>query len=386
MLKITIILLILAFNFSAGADNKDVKTANRIIDSVSRKYAPDKRTALFNISLTENSGEVTLKGTTNLPDAKSMLLDSLSQSRIVYVDSVIVLPQKTMGEKTWAIATISVANIRSGPDHASELVSQALMGTPVKVLEIVDGWCRIQTPDQYIGWVDEKGIALKTDAEMTLWKHSKRFVFNRIAGYAVDTHKKKAHHVSDLVLGDLFEMISEKRKALQIKFPDGRLAFVKRDECIAYEEWIAQKPAVAAVLAIAKEMLGHPYMWGGTSSKAIDCSGLVKVAWLSQGVILARDASQQARYGVQIDFNNIKNLKQGDLLFFGRSAQRITHVGMYLGNGFYIHASGLVRISSIDPKDPLYNITERKNLVVATRILNSIDTEGIVSVKNHTWY
>ena len=386
MLKISIILIILAFNFSAGADNKDVKTADRIIDSVSRKYAPDKRTALFNISFTENSGEIILKGTTNLPDAKSMLLDSLSLSKIVYIDSVMVLPERSMGDRTWAIATISVANIRSGPDHAAELVSQAPMGTPVKVLEVVDGWCHIQTPDQYIGWVDEKGVALKTDAEMTIWKHSKRFMFNQIAGYAVDSHKKKAQHVSDLVLGDLFEMISEKRKVLQIQFPDGRTAFVKRNECLAYDEWIAQKPDVEAVLAVAKEMLGHPYMWGGTSGKAIDCSGLVKVAWLSQGVILARDASQQARYGVQVDFNNIKNLNQGDLLFFGRSAQRITHVGMYLGNGLYIHASGLVRISSIDPKDPLYNITERKNLVVATRIVNSIDTEGIVSVTEHPWY
>jgi len=386
MLKITIILIILALNSSAYADNKELKTVNRIVDSVSRKFAPDKRTALFNVSFTENSGEVILKGKTNLPEAKRMMLDSLSLLKIIYNDSVIVLPEKSMGDKTWAIATISVANIRSGPDHATELVSQALMGTPVKVLEVVEGWCHIQTPDQYIGWVDEKGIALKSEAEMTVWRHSKRFVFNQIAGNAVSTFKRKTEHVSDLVLGDLYEMVSMKKKYLHIKLPDGRMAYVKKAECLAYEDWITQKPDVATVLSIAKQMLGLPYMWGGTSCKAVDCSGFVKVAWLSQGVILARDASQQARYGAQIDFNKLENLKQGDLLFFGRSAQRITHVGMYLGKGLYIHASGLVRISSVDPKDPLYNITERKNLVDATRILNSVNTEGIVSVKEHPWY
>jgi len=386
MLKITIIFLTLALCSSAMADNKEIKTTNRVLNSVTKKYAPDKRTALFNVSYIENSDEVILKGATNLPEAKRMMLDSLSLLKIIYIDSVKVLPEKSMGEKTWAIATISVANIRSGPDHATELVSQVLLGTPVKVLEVTDGWCHIQTPDQYIGWVDEKGIALKTDAEMTIWKHSKRFVYNKIVGYAVSSYKKGAQHVSDLVLGDLFETVSVKRKYLHINFPDGRSAFVKKEDCLAYEDWIDQKPDVAAVLSIAKQMLGDPYIWGGTSSKAVDCSGFVKVAWLSQGVILARDASQQARYGERIDFSKLDNLKKGDLLFFGRTSDRITHVGMYLGKGLYIHASGLVRISSIDPNDPLYNLTERKSLVVATRILNSMNTEGIVSVKEHPWY
>jgi len=386
MLKIKIIIVFLALCSIAFADNKELKTVNRIIDSVGRKYAPDKRTALFNIVFTENSREVVLKGTTNLPDAKSVLLDSLSLLKISYTDSVIVLPEKSMGEKTWAIATLSVDNIRAAPDHASELVSQALMGTPLKVLEIVDGWCHIQTPDQYIGWIDEKGLALKTDAEMTLWRHNKRFMFNHISGYAVNTSKRKANHVSDLVLGDLFETISVKKKYLHIKFPDGRTAYVKKDDCLAYDEWIAQQPDVAAALSVAKLMLGHPYMWGGTSSKAVDCSGMVKTAWFSQAVILSRDASQQARYGVKVDFNNVENLKPGDLLFFGSSAQHIVHVGMYLEKGLYIHASGLVRINSVNPKDPLYVLTERKGLVGAIRIINSINTEGIVSVKNHSWY
>ncbi|HEY3373187.1 MAG TPA: C40 family peptidase [Prolixibacteraceae bacterium] len=386
MLKTAMIFILTAMCTNGFADNNDTKTVQRMIDVVSQKYAPDKRTALFDVSYTENSEHLILKGKTNLPEAKRALLDSLSMLKINYTDSVIVIPEKSIGEKTWALVTLSVANIRSGPDHAKELVSQALMGTPVKVLEVVDGWVHIQTPDQYIGWVDESGIALKTEAEMALWKHSKRFFFKQISGRAVASTKRKASSVSDLVLGDLFESISVVKKYLQVKFPDGRTAYVKEADCIDYEDWIAQKPNVDAVLSFAKQMLGNPYMWGGTSCKAVDCSGMTKIAWYTQGVILARDASQQARYGKHIDFNNITNLEKGDLLFFGKSVQHIIHVGMYLGNGLYIHASGLVRINSIDPNDPLYNITERKKLVAATRIVNQVGNEGIIRVKDHGWY
>ncbi|HAH23245.1 MAG TPA: glycoside hydrolase [Prolixibacteraceae bacterium] len=386
MFKIVLILSLSVMGSKAFADNNDFKMVQRIIDSVSQKYAPDKRTALFDVNVTDDSGQIVMKGKTNLPKAKQEVMDSLSKLKIAYTDSVLVLPELSMGEKTWALATLSVSNIRSGPDHAAELVSQALMGTPVKVLESVDGWVHIQTPDLYIGWVDEMGISMKTEAEMTLWKHSKRCFFNQIAGRAVAAPKRNASSVSDLVLGDLFESVSEVKNYLQIKFPDGRMAYVKKTDCLPYEDWIVQKPNVDAVLSIAKQMLGNPYMWGGTSCKAVDCSGMTKIAWYTQGVILARDASQQARYGEHIDFKEIANLQKGDLLFFGRNAQHIIHVGMYLGKGLYIHASGLVRINSIDPNDPLYNMTERKHLVAATRILNSVNSEGIVGVKEQGWY
>ena len=386
MLKIWIIYIFSLLYVTAWAGNNEIESVNRILGSVGKKYAPDKRTALFDVSFIERSTLIVLKGKTNLPQARQMVLDSLNLLKIDYQDSMIVLPDYTVGEKIWGLATLSVANMRSAPDHASELVSQALMGTPVKVLQVVDGWYYIQTPDLYLGWVDENGIALKTEAEMALWKQAKRFVFNQPTGTAENIPKRNASPVSDLVMGDMFEVISKERKYLQVKFPDGRTAFIKKSDCISYEEWITQKPDVKDVLATAKELLGTAYLWGGTSCKAVDCSGMIKTAWYAEGVILARDASQQAMYGEKIDFTNRENLKPGDLLFFGRNAQRIIHVGIYMGNGRYIHASGLVRINSIDQNDLLYNITERKKLVGAIRIISSLGTEGIVFVKEHGWY
>ena len=295
-------------------------------------------------------------------------------------------PDSLLGDKIWGLTTLSVSNIRSKPQHSSELVSQVTMGTPVKLIEETEGWIRLETPEGYNGWMDSSGLKRLTAEDLILWKSLNRFVFNRISGYLLSAPNRKGKIVSDLVLGDIFVVNSEKIGFFEISTPDGRKGFVHKKECISWEDWIGRKPDVNALLSVALQMVGSPYLWGGTSVKAVDCSGLVKLAYFSQAIVLERDASQQALCGDSVDFRNLKNLLPGDLLFFGTSPQKIVHVGIYLGNSAYIHASGLVRINSIDSLVQNYNLSENKNLVEARRILNSLNTEGIVQVKYHPWY
>jgi hypothetical protein len=258
------------------------------------------------------------------------------------------------------------------------------MGTPLKVLDYKNNWYRVQTPELYIGWMDAAGLHTFSAKEMGEWKNSKRYMFNRITGIVYDSPGKKGGVVSDIVLGDLFEVEESVRRFLKIKLPDGRTGYVRKSDCISFDEWSNSEPDFQSIFSVAREMMGFPYLWGGTSSKGIDCSGFMKLVFYSQGIILARDASQQARYGESVDLTSRNNLQPGDLLFFGRTAQRIAHVGIYTGNGDFIHSSGRVHISSIDPADPKY-ATGRNN-VAARRILNSLNTEGIVRVKDHEWY
>jgi gamma-D-glutamyl-L-lysine dipeptidyl-peptidase len=288
------------------------------------------------------------------------------------------------GDKTWALTTLSVSNLRAIPDDASELVSQTLMGTPLKVLDYNDKWYQVQTPEQYIGWMDAGGLQAVSEKELGYWKKSDRYLYNRLSGYAFDAPTVKGNIVTDLVLDDLFEVESIVKGFLKIKIPDGRTGYVRKTDCVSFDEWSRSQPSVKSVLSYARQMMGFPYLWGGASSKAVDCSGFVKLIFYTQGIILARDASQQARYGESIDLSNRNNLQPGDLLFFGSSAQHISHEGIYLGNGDFIHSSGRVQISSIDPEDPNY-VPARHN-VAARRILNSLNTEGIVRVKDHPWY
>jgi gamma-D-glutamyl-L-lysine dipeptidyl-peptidase len=260
------------------------------------------------------------------------------------------------------------------------------MGTPVKLIEETEGWIRIETPEGYNGWMDYGGLKKLTSEEMFLWKSLNRFVFNHISGYILDSPNRKGKIVSDLVLGDIFVVNNVKIGYFQITTPDGRKGFVRKKECISWEDWTNRKPDVNSLLSVSHQMVGSPYLWGGTSVKAVDCSGLVKLTYFSQAIVLERDASQQAMCGDSVDFRNLKNLQPGDLLFFGTSPQKIVHVGIYLGKGEYIHSSGMVQINSIDPLSQSYNLTARKNLVAARRILNSLNTEGIVQVKYHPWY
>ncbi len=357
-----------------------------LIEGIKGRFAPDQRVALFKVNVNRREGSLILNGETTLPEAKQALFDSLTASKIAVIDSIRVLPDTTVGEKSWGLVTLSVGNIRVAPDHAAEMATQLLLGTPVKILQRAEGWYRIQSPDQYIGWCDERVLTPMTEAELAAWKQSDRYIYRQINGFVFSEAKDHSRVVSDLVLGDLFAVSGEQKGFLRILFPDGRKGFVLKSECRQYSEWIVEEPKVDQAIETAEMLTGSPYLWGGTSSKAVDCSGLMKTAYFSEGVILARDASQQARYGEILPVTDPFDFQPGDLLFFGKSKDRISHVAMYIGNGKYIHSSGLVRINSLNPQDSNYLEYNVKRLVSASRVINSLNTEEIVPVKEHPWY
>lgn len=383
--KTSCLLLFLCASAMVMAQTSSFKTLLLELQSLQKQLVPDKRVAILEIEIKDTlQPVVVVSGETDLPEAKLQIIRFLNEKQISFIDSVRLLPDAAVGDETWALATLSVSNLRAIPDHVSELVSQVMMGTPLKVLDCNEKWCRVQTPEYYIGWMDTSGFQRITQKELDRWKASNRYLFNSISGNVYDAPGKRGEVVSDLVQGDLFEVEEVSGRFLKIKIPDGRTGYVRKADCIPFDHWINLEPGAQATSSLARQMMGFPYLWGGTSVKAADCSGFVKQVYYMQGVILARDASQQARYGEAVDFNNRNNLQTGDLLFFGRDAQHITHVGIYLEKGNFIHASGRVHISSLDPNDPKY-VSSRKN-VAACRVFNSLNAEGIVRVKDHPWY
>jgi hypothetical protein len=122
------------------------------LDSIAVRWVPDEREDICNFDLKMLSKDmVQMKGETNLAGAKNEILKYIARSGLKYADSLAVIPDPLKIKKPWGLVTVSVSNIKKHPSHASELVSQAIMGTPVKILKKKDDWLLVQTPDYYIG-------------------------------------------------------------------------------------------------------------------------------------------------------------------------------------------------------------------------------------------
>jgi len=364
----------------------------QIIEGFTQRFAPDKRTAIFQIDAFKQNNQLILTGRTNLFGAKSFLLDRLKIEKIPIIDAIKTLPEPKLADKVYGLVEVSVCNIRYSPKHGGELASQALMGTPVRILEKDDnGWLLIQTPDQYISWVDKGAISMMNKENIDRWKVIPKIIYTHAYGNAYTEPAQESTTVSDLVAGCTMELIGEKGNYYQVIFADNRVGFVPKHEAKIYNEWLSGLIASEEnLIKTSKRLMGVPYLWGGTSFKGVDCSGFTKTVYFLNGIILPRDASQQVMIGETIDKSgNWGDLKPGDLLFFGEKrddgSERVVHVGMWLGNGEFIHASNKVRVSSMIPTASNYDEYNVKRYLRTKRILKT-GMAGVSTLKENIVY
>lgn len=376
---------------SGCSDNTVV--LNSISKEVKSEFAPDRRDKTFETKFTNVDGKWVLYGSTTEAEAKDALLKRIAEENIDVLDSMVVLPHPDMGDKIYAIAAHSVANLRYEANYSSEMATQVLMGTPLKVLEKKSYWYRVVTPEGYIAWVTVGSVQRVNEEELTAWRNSERVIVDTYYTIFRDKPSKDGGVICDGVWGDIAQ-VSPKRPVngyQEVILPKGDIAYVPVKDIKPLDKWLdSRNPTPENIINTGKQFLGFPYLWAGTSIKGLDCSGFVKTSHFLNGIILRRDASQQAKVGEEIDITNgIENLKTGDILFFGRKATadkpaRVTHVGMYIGDGLFIHSATFVKINSLVPgTDNFYDGT----MVCARRITGMQDTIfGLWSIANHPWY
>ncbi|PQJ78655.1 C40 family peptidase [Polaribacter porphyrae] len=376
-------------SFSCNNNSLLVSGIEGVSESIQSQYAPDKRVAIYDIEIDNNDGKIIASGETNLKPAYQKLLDSLKSLDITFINKIRVLPDSAVGDLKYAIARNSVINIRSKPKHSAELGTQGLLGMPLKVLDKKGDFYRIQTPDKYISWVDKGGITKINKADFDNWNNRKKIIFTKNFGYVYADKTKDSKIISDITLGGILKFKGLSKDFFEVEYPDKRKGFVKREESLMYDSWLNKlNTSQENIEQVAKKMDGFPYLWGGTSSKGMDCSGFTKMVYLMNGYIIPRDASQQINAGKTVDKDlNFSDLQKGDLVFFGKKAtaekkQRVTHVGIWLGNDKmeFIHASGNVHLSSMDATQPHYD-EMNKNRYLGSRRYLGVKDEMIVDLK-----
>ena len=382
----TIVILSL---FSCQADKKDLSLINKLNDSIKKQYAPDKRVAIYDITLSTIQNSILLKGESDQPKAVEKLKQKLIDAGEQIIDSIVLLPDSSVGTYKYAIVNNSVANIRSKPKHSAELGTQALLGMGLKVLKIKGSFYRVQTPDEYISWVDHGGVILMDEGEYFNWKKATKIIYTKTFGNVYLDNDEDSAILSDIVLGGQLKLLTKGSKFYKVEYPDKRIGFIKNNEAELYNNWIINvQPSGELIEKYTRNFLGSPYLWGGTSTKGMDCSGFTKTVYLMNGLVIPRDASQQINAGKDVDPNlKFENLKKGDLMFFGEKAtesnkQRVTHVGIWLGNekDEFIHASKQVRLSSINPESDYYDESNTKRYLGSRRYLGVKD-KMIINLK-----
>ncbi|MDP1677908.1 MAG: C40 family peptidase [Bacteroidota bacterium] len=359
-----------------------------LVREVQKKYAPDKRVAIFNIKTVELGNTLIVSGEVGQEEAKKELFDLLSAEKKELVDSVIVLPDEKLGNKTYGIITVSVANMRSDPGEDAELGSQVLMGSIVRILKKKGGWVYIQSPDKYLGWADPDQMIRVSKKDAEEWSNAKKVFVTDYFGFIQQQPTLQSFPVCDITGGALLKDLGTTSAWTKVGLADGRVGYIQKSNVIEYQQWGTKLTPVADnIERTGKYLMGVPYLWGGTSPKGVDCSGFTKTVFLLNGQLLNRDANQQAEQGEPIEPGaEFENLKKGDLLFFGRKAEndkpeKIVHVGIYLGNREYIHSSGKVHLSSFDSNSPIFEEYNLKRFVRARRVIAS--TPRVAEVRTH---
>ncbi|MDR0582461.1 MAG: C40 family peptidase [Prevotellaceae bacterium] len=386
LLVVTVILCFFQIRYSFFRDKgKTVyPELNALADSVRLQYVPDRRDNVYEIKVVKYDGLPVVKGITSVAEAKAALMERIRKIQAKAVDSVVVLPAAAVGEKVYGVINVSVADTRTGADYSAEMATQLLLGAPVEILQPAGYWWRIKSIEKYVAWITGSSLVRMTRKEFNQWTSAPKIIFTDACGFAYETPNEQQQRVSDLVFGNQLKYEGESGNYYKTSYPDGRTAYVPKRQSKRYEDWLTSlRLTEESIVEQALMLKGIPYVWGGTSVKGMDCSGFSKTVYQMHGIILRRDASQQALTGIPVDISNgYDNLRPGDLLFFGKKAsggkkERVRHVAIYKGNKEFIHAAGYITINSLDPASPVYDEGNTREFIRAARIIGAVGTEGI---------
>lgn len=308
---------------------------------------------------------------------------------MIFLAAALICTISSGQQKRWAVVELSSICMRLMPDYESALETQELMGTVVEITGEKGYWREIISPQPYQAWCTRKGIVEMSQQEIEAYKAAPKCMFKGLYGHIYEKPSFKGQTICDLVGGDILRYVGRRGSWTRVMLPSGKTGWVhssllkehKGFTFIAKGEGNADSISdklMEKIISTAFKLKGIPYLWGGMTSKGVDCSGLVRWSFLMNGILLPRNASQMIHCGDEValpgnyGYLSIDGLQRGDLVFFGTPAkdgakQRVTHVGIYIGDGRIIHSSHMVRVNSLVPAEADYY--ENAHRLIAARRL-----------------
>ena len=327
-----------------------VHALHQIIAELLRERGLDRRTCYTHVAPVPPDG-----ATVEVQCSDAAVADELQRRLSQRADAenarVHTLPLPNLPELMLAVT--GVGDVRREPAHASELVSQVIYGDTVAPLKSEGEWTLVRLQDGYIGWI--------RDWYLRPWSHAQRDAFAARAAHRIRSNhatvlaspEAGAAPVAQLVVGTPVSVTHPAARGwLAVDLPDGRAGFVRKSEL---EKVARRRPTPDRLAQTGLRFVGTPYLWGGNTPNGFDCSGLVQRVFGLYGVVLPRDSDMQARIGRERPTDGPSGVEPGDLVFFGRARESITHVGLVLPDRTFLHAYGQVVVNSLDPSHPLYS-------------------------------
>ena len=229
-----------------------------------------------------------------------------------------------------------VVSLHAAPSPDAEVISQSIYGFELQCLDTHAEWIQVCAADAYAGWALRQHFAPRvTPSTRPVRVHS--LSANLYCEPDIKTHAPLLRLPWEARLEPLPDPEQASDRWLQVRLLDGQSAFILRGDVTPYD-YPGHPLTPEQMLALAHRFLGITYTWGGICTFGFDCSGLMQTLHRQRGLVLPRDAQAQCDWPGFVSIPP-STLLPGDLLFFTEHPPAVTHVGLFLGAGAFLHAT-----------------------------------------------
>jgi len=263
------------------------------------------------------------------------------------------------------VVIFPVANMFSSPTDDADVVSQAILGSNVTSVENRGDWVKVRTDDDYAGWMSRD--TLRELANLILYGSVPPVI--RIEALFANVYREPSVRTHQPVLTAPFDSLLEVSAEgpvhepgwTRVRLPDRRTGWIRSEDGSSNLAPLS----IPESIELAKRFLGVPYLWGGRSSFGFDCSGFTQMLVRRRGITMPRDANLQAAWEGVEEISR-RDLRKGDLVFFGSAPEKITHTAHYIGGGEIIHSTAEnrpgVQIGRLNARPSVRNLVACRRL------------------------